>query len=88
MKKILGLVLFFAGSIIISSCASLFQESTPFEQYPYAADGDAYIVPNGRLVHRSLRCPNIQSTSGYKRVSSADNYKYGYSTCYDCWLMR
>jgi hypothetical protein len=88
MKKVFNMFLIIAGGLIISSCASLFQEPTPFQQYPYASDGDAYIVPNGRLVHRSLRCPNIQSTSGYKRVSSSDGYKYGYSICSDCLLMR
>lgn len=84
MKKVFCFMLVFAGGLMVSSCASLFQEPTPFQQYPYASDGDAYIVPNGRLVHRSLRCPNIQSTSGYKRVSSADCYHYGYSRCFDC----
>lgn len=88
MKKVFCFMLVFAGGLMVSSCASLFQEPTPFQQYPYASDGDVYIVPNGRLVHRSLRCPNIQSTSGYKRVSSADCYHYGYSRCFDCMGMR
>lgn len=88
MSKVFCVVLLIAGVMTICSCASLFREPTPFEQYPYATDGDAYIVPNGRLVHRSLKCPNIKSISGYKRVSSADHFLYGYSTCYDCLLMR
>lgn len=87
MKKVYFVILLIAG-VLLTSCASLFREPTPFEQYPYAADGDAYIVPNGRLVHRSLKCPNLKSISGYKRVSSHENYKYGYSTCYDCLLLR
>ena len=85
MKKIIFAFLVISGSLMTISCVSL--TTTPFDEYPYASDGDAYIVPGGRLVHRSLRCPNIQSTTGYKKVSSSDNYKYGFSICYDCWLM-
>jgi len=88
MKKVFCLMLIIAGGLTISSCASLFQEATPFQQYPYAADGDGYILPNGRLVHKSLNCPNIQSTSGYKRVSISEHYKYDYSICYDCYFSR
>ena len=85
MKKIICVFCVISGFLMAISCASLM--ATPFDEYPYASDGDAYIVPGGRLVHRSLKCPNIQSTSGYKKVSSADQYKYGFGTCYDCWLM-
>ncbi len=85
MKKLFGAIIVIAGVFMTSSCATLI--TTPFDQYPYAADGDAYIVPNGRLVHRSLKCPNIKSISGYKRVSSFECFKYNYSRCYDCWLM-
>ena len=83
MKKVLCVFLLTVGILMISSCKTLF--ATPYDEYPYAADGDAYIVPNGRLVHRSLKCPNLQSTSGYKRVSSSEAYKYGFSICFDCY---
>ena len=86
MKKLFGAFLVITGVLVTLSCASLM--TTPFDEYPYAADGDAYIVPNGRLVHRSLKCPNIQSTSGYKRVSSAEHYKYGYNICFDCFYVQ
>lgn len=85
MKKLFGTIFVITGVLISSSCASL--TATPFDRYPYAADGDAYIIPNGRLVHRSLKCPNIQSTSRYKRVSSDDCYKYNFNICYDCYYM-
>ena len=85
MKKLYGAFLMITGVLITSSCASLM--TTPFDQYPYAADGDAYIIPNGRLVHNSLKCPNIQSTSGYKRVSSAEAFRYDYFICSECRFM-
>ena len=75
-----------SGVMAILSCATLMP--TPFQEYPYAADGDGYILPNGRLVHKSLNCPNIQSTSGYKKVSISEHYKYDYSICYDCYFKR
>ncbi len=89
MKKVISAVLLITGFFVISSC-SLFKTTptTPYDEYPYAADGDGYIVPNGRLVHKSLKCPNLQSTSGYKRVSSSEHWYYGYSTCYDCYFMK
>lgn len=39
MSKVFCVVLLIAGVMTICSCASLFREPTPFEQYPYAAVG-------------------------------------------------
>ena len=67
-----------------SSCAELFMQPSQYSQCPSATDGDGFIVPGGKLVHKTLSCPNIQSTSGYKRVSSYEASRdYGYSYC-DC----
>lgn len=86
MKKIICVFCVISGFLMAISCASLM--ATPFDEYPYAPDGDAYIVPGGRLVHRSLRCPNLQSTSGYKKVSFRERFRYDFGTCHDCLYMN